>query len=148
MSRTESPPLSFILAKSNLRFARLANIEDILEHDPSVRFAAIIGPDGKILKGGMRGQTKSLEPASKAEQLYLQWTTMHRSGSDWDRYLGRRRYILDKRERVNIYTFNIDNDHILLVSTDPFGTSDLGEKILDILSEAPVAKHGGRSGST
>jgi len=127
-------------------FERLTSIEDVLQHDPSVRFAAIIGPDGKILKGGMRGQTKSLEPASKAEQLYLQWTTMHRSGSDWDRYLGRRRYILDKRERVNIYTFNIDNDHVLLVSTDPFGTADLGERILELLSMAPIAKTAGKSG--
>jgi Family of unknown function (DUF6659) len=119
----------------------LPNIEDVLRHDPSVRFAAIIGPDGKILKGGMRDQTKSLEPASKAEQLYLQWTTMHRSGSDWNRYLGRRRYILDKRERVNIYTFNIDNEHVLLVSTDPFGNADLGEKILDLLSETPLQRN-------
>ena len=119
----------------------MPNIEDVLRHDPSVRFAAIIGPDGKILKGGMRDQTKSLEPASKAEQLYLQWTTMHRSGSDWNRYLGRRRYILDKRERVNIYTFNIDNEHVLLVSTDPFGNTDLGEKILDLLSEAPLQRN-------
>ncbi|HMK83673.1 MAG TPA: DUF6659 family protein [Candidatus Bathyarchaeia archaeon] len=118
----------------------MANIEDVLRRDPSVRFAAIIGPDGKILKGGMRDQTKSLEPASKAEQLYLQWTTMHRSGSDWNRYLGRRSYILDKRERVNIYTFNVDNEHVLLVSTDPYGSADLGEKILDLLSETPVPR--------
>ena len=118
----------------------MANIEDVLRRDPSVRFAAIIGPDGKILKGGMRDQTKSLEPASKAEQLYLQWTTMHRSGSDWNRYLGRRSYILDKRERVNIYTFNVDNEHVLLVSTDPYGSAGLGEKILDLLSEAPVPR--------
>ena len=70
---------------------------------------------------------------------------MHRSGSDWDRYLGRRRYILDKRERVNIYTFNIDNDHVLLVSTDPFGTGDLGERILELLSVAPIIKGSSRS---
>jgi Family of unknown function (DUF6659) len=118
----------------------LSNIEDVLRQDPSVRFAAIIGPDGKILKGGMRGQTKSLEPASKAEQLYLAWTTMHRSGNDWNRYLGRRRYILDKREHVNIYTFNMDEDHVLLVSTDPIVTSDLGERILDMLAESAVPR--------
>jgi len=117
-----------------------ADIEQVLRQDQSVRFAAIIGPDGKILKGGMRSETKSLEPASKAEQLYLQWTTMHRSGSDWNRYLGRRRYILDKRERVNIYTFNVDEDHVLLVSTDPLGNSEIGEKILELLMESAIAK--------
>ncbi|MHB8566273.1 MAG: DUF6659 family protein [Nitrososphaerales archaeon] len=122
------------------------SIEDVLKQDPSVRFAAIIGPDGKILKGSMRSETKSLEPASKAEQLYLQWTTMHRSGSDWNRYLGRRRYILDKREHVNIYTFNIDEDHVLLVSSDPVGTSNLGERILELLSEAAIVKKSQKKG--
>ena len=118
----------------------MSNIEDVLKSDSSVRFAAIIGPDGKIFKGGMRSETKSLEPASKAEQLYLQWTTMHRSGSDWNKYLGRRRYILDKREHVNIYTFNIDDDHVLLVSTDPIATTGLGDRILELLSESAMAK--------
>lgn len=116
----------------------MPTIEDLLKQNPIVRFAAIIGPDGKMIKGGMRMETKSLEPASKAEQLYLQWTTMHRSGSDWNRYLGRRRYILDKRELVHIYTFNLDADHVLLVSTDPVGASDLGDEILELLSEKVV----------
>jgi uncharacterized protein DUF6659 len=117
---------------------RMPNIEDVLRQNPSVRFAAIIGPDGKMIKGGMRSETKSLEPASKAEQLYLQWTTMHRAGNDWNKYLGRRRYILDKRELVHIYTFNIDQDHILLVSTDPVDTSNLGDSILELLAESPI----------
>lgn len=120
----------------------MPSIEDLLKQNPSVRFAAVIGPDGKMIKGGMRSETKSLEPASKAEQLYLQWTTMHRSGNDWNKYLGRRRYILDKRELVHIYTFNLDDDHILLVSTDPVGTSDLGDSILELLAEAPVTGKG------
>ncbi len=62
----------------------MPNIEDVLRQNPSVRFAAIIGPDGKMIKGSMKSETKSLEPASKGEQLYLQWTTMHRSGNDWN----------------------------------------------------------------
>ncbi len=108
-------------------------IERLLVQNSNVRFAAIIGPGGKILKGGMRPDTKSLEPASKAEQLYLQWTTMHRSGHDWNKYLGRRSYLLDKRERVNIYTFNMDDKHVLLVSTDPVETNTLGDQILAML---------------
>jgi hypothetical protein len=118
----------------------MSSIEDLLKQNPTVRFAAIIGPDGKMIKGEMRSETKSLEPASKAEQLYLQWTTMHRSGSDWNRYLGRRRYILDKRELVHIYTFNLDNDHVLLVSTDPVGTPTLGDEILGLLTETAISK--------
>ena len=118
----------------------MPNIEDVLRQNPSVRFAAIIGPDGKMIKGEMRSETKSLEPASKAEQLYLQWTTMHRSGNDWNKYLGRRRYILDKRELVHIYTFNLDDEHILLVSTDPIEASGLGESILQLLPETPQNK--------
>jgi len=117
----------------------MPNVEDVLRQNPSVRFAAVIGPDGKMIKGGMlRSETKSLEPASKAEQLYLQWTTMHRSGNDWNKYLGRRRYILDKRELVHIYTFNLDQDHVLLVSTDPVETSNLGDMILELLAETPI----------
>ena len=118
----------------------MASIEEVLKRNPIVRFAAIIGPDGKMIKGSMRSGTESLEPASKAEHLYLQWTTMHRSGSDWNKYLGRRRYILDKRELVHVYTFNLDNDHVLLVSTDPVGTSALGDEILEILAEKAMAK--------
>ena len=112
----------------------MVSIEEVLRQNPNVRFAAVIGPGGKVLKGAMRAETKSLEPASKAEQLYLQWTTMHRMGHDWNKYLGRRSYLLDKRERVNIYTFNVDNDHILLVSTDPVNTNNLGDEILEMLS--------------
>ena len=112
----------------------MASIEDVLKQNPNVRFAAIIGPGGKVLKGGMRANTESLEPASKAEQLYLQWTTMHRMGHDWNKYLGRRSFLLDKRERVNIYTFNVDGDHILLVSTDPMSTNTLGDEILEMLA--------------
>jgi hypothetical protein len=118
----------------------MADIEDVLKQNPIVRFAAIIGPDGKMIKGGMRTGTRSLEPASKAEQLYLQWTTTHRSGNDWNKYLGRRRYILDKRELVHVYTFNLDEDHVLLVSTDPVGNSSLGDEILELLNEKIVKK--------
>lgn len=118
----------------------MPDIELVLKQNPIVRFAAIIGPDGKMIKGGMRSGTRSLEPASKAEQLYLQWTTMHRSGSDWNKYLGRRRYILDKRERVHVYTFNLDDDHILLVSTDPVGDVNLGDEILELLNTKSPAK--------
>jgi hypothetical protein len=113
----------------------LVTIEQVLKQNPNVRFAAIIGPGGKVLKGAMRADTKSLEPASKAEQLYLQWTTMHRMGHDWNKYLGRRSFLLDKRERVNIYTFNVDNDHILLVSTDPMSSYSLGDEILEMLAK-------------
>ncbi len=120
----------------------MPDIEDVLKKNPLVRFAAIIGPDGEMIKGSMRSGTKSLEPASKAEQLYLQWTTMHRSGSDWNKYLGRRRYILDKRELVHVYTFNLDDDHVLLVSTDPVGDADLGDEILELLNKKIVAKKG------
>lgn len=116
----------------------MATVEDVLKQNPLVRFAAIIGPDGKMIKGEMRSGTRSLEPASKAEQLYLQWTTMHRSGSDWNKYLGRRRYILDKRELVHVYTFKLDDDHVLLVSTDPVGNSSLGDEILELLNEKSV----------
>ena len=94
----------------------------------------MIGPSGKILRGGMRRQVKSLEPASKAEELYLEWTSQHNMGQEWDKYLGRRTYLLDKRERVNIYTFNVDHDHILLVSTDPVSASTLGDEILEFLA--------------
>jgi hypothetical protein len=117
----------------------MRSIEEVLKQNSSVRFAAIIGRDGKLIKGGMRSETKSLEPASKAEQLYLQWTTMHRSGSDWNKYLGRRRYLLDKRELVHIYTFNLDNGNVLLVSTDPVGSSNIGEEVLELLSEKSAA---------
>jgi len=65
---------------------------------------------------------------------------MHRSGNDWNKYLGRRRYILDKRELVHIYTFNLDDEHVLLVSTDPVGTSSLGDSILELLAELPQTK--------
>jgi hypothetical protein len=112
----------------------LATIEQVLKQNPSVRFAAVIGPDGKIIKGEMRSRTKSLEPASKAEQLYLQWTTMHKSGHDWNKYLGARKYLLDKRERVHIYTFNLDDSHVLLVSTDPVDGGSLGDEILDLIA--------------
>ena len=118
----------------------MPDIEDVLRKNPLVRFAAIIGPDGEMIKGGMRSGTKSLEPSSKAEQLYLQWTTMHRSGSDWNKYLGRRRYILDKRELVHVYTFNLDDDHVLLVSTDPVGDAELGDQILELLNKKIVTK--------
>ncbi len=59
---------------------------------------------------------------------------MHRMGHDWNKYLGRRSFLLDKRERVNIYTFNVDDNHILLVSTDPISTNNLGDEILDMLA--------------
>ena len=118
----------------------MSSVEEVLKRNPIVRFAAIIGPDGRMIKGGMRSGTESLEPASKAEQLYLQWTTLHRSGSDWNKYLGRRRYILDKRELVHVYTFNLDNDHVLLVSTDPVGTSALGDEILELLTEKALTR--------
>ncbi len=116
----------------------VTSMEQLLQQNPNVRFAAIIGPEGKILKGGMRPETKSLEPASKAEQLYLQWTTMHRSGHDWNKFLGRRSYLLDKRERVNIYTFNVDNEHILLISTDPVDTKTFGDQILEMIHSRGV----------
>ena len=125
----------------------MSSIEEVLRENPNVRFAAIIGPGGKVIKGGMRPETKSLEPASKAEQLYLQWTTMHRMGQDWNKYLGRRTYLLDKRERVNIYTFNVDGEHILLVSTDPISANTLGDEILDMLArnELPIKARAKRS---
>jgi Family of unknown function (DUF6659) len=118
----------------------LVSIEEVVKRNRNVRFAAIIGPGGKILKGGMKPNRESLEPSSKAEQLYLQWTTMHKMGTDWNKYLGRRTYLLDKREHVNIYTFNVDKDHILLVSTDPVSASTLGDQILDLIAKSDAVK--------
>ncbi len=89
--------------KNNL----LEIVQKILDLDPKMRFAAIIDPMGNIREAIMKAGKTSLESQKEEEHFCKQVAQRRAMRKEFDRSLGKVRYVHVEREKVSqmvIYT--------------------------------------------
>ena len=91
------------MVKQNL----LEIVEKIVALDPNMRFASIIDHNGNILEGIMNQGKTSLESQKQEEYFCKQVARRRKMRNEFDRQLGKVRYVHVEREKVTqfaIYT--------------------------------------------
>ena len=82
-------------------------VEKIVALDPNMRFASIIDHNGNILEGIMNQGKTSLESQKQEEYFCKQVARRRKMRNEFDRQLGKVRYVHVEREKVTqfaIYT--------------------------------------------
>ena len=75
-------------------------VEDIVEIDSKMRFAAIIDLDGNILEAIMRTGKTSLKTQKEEEHFCKQVAKRRKMRKEFDSHLGKVRYVHVEREKV------------------------------------------------
>jgi hypothetical protein len=82
-------------------------IEDMVDLDPAMRFAAIIDLKGNIVESIMKTGKTSLKSQKEEEHFCQQVAQRRKMRQEFDRSLGKVRYVNVERERISqmvIYT--------------------------------------------
>ena len=88
------------------------------KYDRRIRYASVLDDTGRIIAGGMRKGITSLEPASEDLRLMANLTIQIGTDKTWDQYFGNIQFTFVKREKVNMMTFNLGKN-FMLISTEP-----------------------------
>ena len=75
-------------------------VEDIINLDPKMRFAAIIDSKGNIREAIMKSGTTSLKSQKEEEHFCKQVTQRRAMRKEFDKSLGKVRYVHVEREKV------------------------------------------------
>ena len=82
-------------------------VEDIIDLDPKMRFASVIDLNGKILEAIMKSGKTSLKTQKEEEHFCRQVAKRRKMRHEFDRHLGKVRYVHVEREKVTqlvVYT--------------------------------------------
>jgi|TARA_B100001013_G_C24564653_1_gene423981 hypothetical protein len=114
------------MVKQNL----LEIVEKIVSLDSNMRFASIIDHNGNILEGIMKEGKSSLESQKQEEHFCKQVAKRRKMRKEFDRQLGKVRYVHVEREKVTqfaIYT----KRKIVFVTLEPELTTQRKMKIVN-----------------
>src|SRR5208282_6381725 len=90
----------------------------IFKIDRRIRHVSVLDDMGRVVAGGMRKGISSLEPASEDLRLMANITIQIGTDQTWDKYFGAAQFAFIKREKVNMLTFNVGKNY-MLISTEP-----------------------------
>jgi hypothetical protein len=91
---------------------------DVLDLDPKVRFVGVCDNTGVIKNGGLREGIQSIltdEEIKKANLITLERWRLHNTLAD---RLGKARYAMEEYEKVKQITMPLEDEHLLLISTE------------------------------
>ena len=91
---------------------------DVLNLDPKVRFVGICDNTGEIKNGGLREGIQSIltdEEIKKANLITLERWRLHNKLAD---RIGKARYAMEEYEKVKHITMPLEDEHLLLISTE------------------------------
>jgi hypothetical protein len=91
---------------------------DVLDLDPKVRFVGVCDNTGVIKNGGLREGIRSIltdEEIKKANLITLERWRLHNTFAD---RLGKARYAMEEYEKVKQITMPLEDEHLLLISTE------------------------------
>ena len=91
---------------------------DVLDLDPKVRFVGICDNTGEIKNGGLREGLDSIltdEEIKKANLITLERWRLHNTLAD---RIGKARYAMEEYEKVKQITMPLEDEHLLLISTE------------------------------
>jgi len=75
-------------------------VEDIIDLDPKMRFAAIIDLEGNIVESIMKSGKTSLESQKEEEHFCRQVAKRRHMRHEFDKTLGKVRYVQVEREKI------------------------------------------------
>jgi hypothetical protein len=102
--------------ESVMDYQKLCN--DVLNLDSKVRFVGICDNTGEIKNGGLREGTESLltdEEIKKSNLISLERWRLHNKLAT---RIGKARYAMEEYEKVKQITIHLEDEHLLLVSTE------------------------------
>ena len=91
---------------------------DVLDLDPKVRFVGICDNTGEIKNGGLREGVQGIltdEEIKKANLITLERWRLHNRLAD---RIGKARYAMEEYEKVKQITMPLEDEHLLLISTE------------------------------
>jgi hypothetical protein len=91
---------------------------DVLDLDTKVRFVGVCDNTGVIINGGLKEGVKSFltdEEIKKANLITLERWRLHNTLAD---RIGKARYAMEEYEKVKQITMPLQDEHLLLVSTE------------------------------
>ena len=91
---------------------------DVLELDSKVRFVGVCDNTGVIINGGLRDGVKSFltdEEIKKANLITFERWRLHNTLAD---RIGKARYAMEEYEKVKQITMPLQDEHLLLISTE------------------------------
>ena len=91
---------------------------DVLDLDAKVRFVGVCDNTGEIKNGGLREGIQSIltdEEIKKANLITLERWRLHNTMAD---RLGKARYAMEEYEKVKQITMPLEDEHLLLISTE------------------------------
>jgi hypothetical protein len=102
--------------ESVMDYQKLCN--DVLNLDSQIRFVGICDNSGEIKNGGLREGIKSLltdEEIKKSNLISLERWRLHNTLAD---RIGKARYAMEEYEKVKQITMHLEDEHLLLISTE------------------------------
>jgi hypothetical protein len=100
----------------NMDYGKLCH--DVLDLDPKVRFVGICDNTGMIKNGGLREGIKSFltdDEIKKSNLITLERWRLHNTMAD---RIGKARYAMEEYEKVKQITLPLEDEHLLLISTE------------------------------
>ncbi len=90
----------------------------IFDIDSQIRFVAIYSKKSGKIAGGMRNGTKTLIPETittlSVEQSFMRWETRLKM----EEWIGLPKYALAEYDKIKRFTFHVNDEKLLLVSTE------------------------------
>lgn len=92
--------------------------KDILNLDPKIRFAGICDDTGEIKYGGQREGVKNLLSPEETKKSNLQALARWGLRNSLAPKIGKGRYAMAEYEKIKRITVPLENDHLLLITTE------------------------------
>lgn len=92
--------------------------KDTFDLDQKIRFVAICDRTGEFKYGGVRGGIKSLLSPEQTKESVLQAWNRWKLRDAMESKIGKGKFAMAEYERVKRFTIPVDNEHLLLVSTE------------------------------
>lgn len=79
--------------------------EEIFSLNTGIRFVGVITRMGKLVAGGMRQGTQSMEQREDSSKLFLEFALRNEMRKDFDQVFGKTLYSFSERERIKLASF-------------------------------------------
>jgi hypothetical protein len=121
-----------IVLSITMDYAKLC--KDILNSDSKIRFAGVCDDTGEIKYGGQREGVKNLLMPEETKKSNLQALARWGLRNSLASRVGKGRYAMAEYEKIKRITFPLENEHLLLVTTEVDGDhNNIIDKVLKLL---------------
>lgn len=99
-----------------------------LLEESDIRFAGLLNSMGNLVAGGFKKNIEPLKNKIELKKMFMEAVLRVRTRQDFDDNLGPVKYAASRRDEVVMMTFPVLNNHVLLVSAQPFVDIDRAAK--------------------